>query len=153
MVLYSRAVGCCRVAGGLPGCCRVCCRTLPGVAGYGSTCCPHILTAGRRLWWVPGCRVAGYCRVLPGTAGYCRVAGSVPARVGAGSVLGRCRVGAGLGCRVAGARGPGARAQLTAQPAPRALPVEIVAAVIISSPSTASAFSTDDRQPSGGVDT
>ena len=52
----------------------------------------------------------------------------------------------------------------TIQPAPRALPlpVEIVASgrpgrryrlVIASSPSTASAFSTDDRQPSRGVET
>ena len=79
----------CRGAAGvlpvLPGVAGV----LLGVAGLPGTW-PHILTAGL------GCQAAGYvvgyCRVLPG---YCRVAGSVP---------GRCRVGAGLGCRVAGAR-------------------------------------------------
>ena len=110
-----------------------CCRALPGVAGY--------LPARPPSWSALGqCRVAGYCRVLPGTAGYCRVlpgtagycrvlpgtagycrvlpgcrvgAGSVPGRcrVGAGSLPGRCRVGAGLGCRVAGARAQVAQEQ------------------------------------------
>ena len=88
-------------AAGLPGCCRVlpgcwvpgrrgAAGVLPGVAGLPGTCA-HVLTAGL------GSQAAGLpgCRVLPGTAGYCRVAGSLP---------GRCRVVAGLGCRVAGAR-------------------------------------------------
>ena len=78
----------CRGAAGvlpvLPGVAGV----LLGVAGLPGTW-PHILTAGL------GCQaagyVAGYCRVLP----YCRVTAELP---------GRCRVGAGLGCRVAGAR-------------------------------------------------
>ena len=70
------------VAGVLPGCCRGaawCCRELPGVAGY--------LPSHRLSWSVlPGC-----CRVLPGAAGLpgCRVAGCC--RV-AGVLPGRCRV-------------------------------------------------------------
>ena len=80
----------CRVAAGvLPGCCRV----LPGCRVPGRT--------SSQLVWalrLPGCRVAGYCRVLPGTAGLpgrCRVG------VVAGSLPGHCRV---RRCRVAGAR-------------------------------------------------
>ena len=75
----------CRVAAGvLPGCCRV----LPG-------CRVPVRTSSQLVWALrlPGCRVAGYCRVLPGTAG----------------LPGRCRVVAGLGCRVAGARAQASR--------------------------------------------
>ena len=78
----------------MPGCCRGAAGVLPGVAGLLGV---PVRTSSQLVWALrlPGCRVAGYCRVLPGTAGYCRVAGSLP---------GHCRVVAGLGCRVAGAR-------------------------------------------------
>ena len=88
----SGVARCCRVVGLLPGCCRV----LPG--------CPVPVRTSSQLVWalrLPGCRVAGYCRVLPGTAG----------------LPGRCRVVAGLGCRVAGARAQGGGcSQLRLQP-------------------------------------
>jgi len=51
-----------------------------------------VFTTKVGAWSVPGCRVAGYCRVLPGTSG----------------LPGRCRVGTGyrvrllLGCRLPG---------------------------------------------------
>ena len=85
-------------AAGLPGRCRGVAGVLPGVAGLRGTW-THVLTAGL------GSQAAGLpgCRVLPGTAGYCRVAGSLP---------GRCRVVAGLGCRVAGARAQAERREV-----------------------------------------
>jgi hypothetical protein len=67
--------GCRGAAGVLPGCCRV-----PRVYLHH----PHVARPpswSRGAGSVPGCRVAGYCRVLPGCRG------------GAGSVPGRCRVG------------------------------------------------------------
>jgi hypothetical protein len=73
--------GCRGAAGVLPGCCRV-----PRVyLHHATTRTWHVLPAGHAA--------LGRCRAaeLPGTAGYCRVAGAVP---------GRCRVGAGSGCRV-----------------------------------------------------
>jgi hypothetical protein len=72
----------------LPGCCRV----LPG-------CRVPVRTSSQLVWALrlPGCRVAGYCRVLPGTAGYCRVAGCCR------GVAGCCRV------RLPGCRGQGSR--------------------------------------------
>ena len=120
------AAGCCQVRG-LPGCrvagvmpgqyrgagCRVlpsaagCCRVLPGAAG----CC-RVLPGCEDVRALPGaagcCRC---CRVLPGAAGCCRV---LPGTAG---LPGRCRVVAGLGCRVAGAR-----AQLTTRDSPKSLP-------------------------------
>ena len=78
----------------MPGCCRGAAGVLPGVAGLPGTW-THVLTAGlgSQAAGLPGCncRVAGCCRVLLG----CRM------------LPGRCRVVAGLGCRVAGARAQG----------------------------------------------